>query len=129
MNKRICFTLIYCLCAAPLSWARSQKELGNIYDATCMDLFVNPLYITNDPSNTLIYKPTAVHCLMVIALESSLEKEKNETRAAQIKKALITIKKIQNIFLASYQFAISALQNSDKIKKSQTLRLDYLQKY
>jgi len=120
------FTFLAILCC--VTCTQSQKSFRNIYDAHCIDLFVNPLYLTKDPSNTLIYKPTVTHCLMISAFKSALEKEKRPQKSKEIKTALQKMKKMKNLFLESYKFALPGIQFSDVITHSQQMRLEEMNK-
>ena len=106
----------------------TKSAFRNIYEFRCADLFLNPIYITSDQSNTLIYKPATVHCVMLMAMKASLKKEKNENRRKELQEMIVRIKKMTKIFFEAYQFAVPGLLMSDAIKQTQQLRMSEMKK-
>ena len=108
----------------PYFGGSSKTELRKIYDFRCPDLMINPTYITNDPSNSLILKETRIHCVMMYAVQSALDNASTPERKAHLTSVLRQLQKMMDIFLEGYKFAPVGLQYSDQVVKVQNLRVD-----
>lgn len=112
----------------PYFGGSSKTELRKIYDARCPDLMINPTYITNDPSNSLILKQTRIHCIMLAAVQSALDNASTPERQAHLTSVLNMLQEIVNLFLEGYRFSLLGLQYSDLVVKVQNLRVDSIKK-